>query len=373
MNQNSNLSSIADLVKFISNNPASGKEGLANAVATRFSLHKQRSVYVGRDFAIRFSTANTSSFSNVVLSLSALRQYDDKPFIVCVVRPSSMELLLANSTFLKKVSHSSHQLSKLNIKGSFLGHDIIRIFDGLVNEPKNFDELFKRHQDIGWELNLERLVEQTAGITPTGTQFLIGPREETIILRAPELAAKLTGEAEYKRIEQQLSELVARSKSAILQAALINNVNERGNKIEQIITETGNFHALEDISFSLKIGATVLVDVKTKMLSLSSSPKGYNIDKVLSCLSRGNTAFSFFFLGLEPEQGIVRTRLISILDRTIIDLTRVQFHWAGRNSRGVTQLTGDLSVIFSSSFSEHIDIPRACDFLRALIRLTRER
>lgn len=371
MNQDRHRSSIAELLKFIrayiQSSPGAEKDDLAKAVSKQFKLTKQRSVFAGEDFAIRFSTANTGSFSNVVLSLSALRQYDHKPFIVCVVKPDGVEFFLANSTFLKKISHSSHQLSTVNIKGSFLGHDILREFDGIQNSPDNFPQLFELHQKIGWELNLERLVEATAGIVPTGVQFVIGPEEETNILRAPELASRLSQEGEYRDIAVRLADLVENSKAEILQAARIDNVNQRGNRIEQIITEVGNFHDLEDLSFQLQIGATVLVDVKTKMLTLSSSPKGYNIDKILSCLARGNTAFSFFFIGLDPDRQQVKTRLVSILDKTIIGCTRVQFHWAGRNSRGVTQLTGDLSVFFSPSFREAIDVGNAQNFLKALI------
>ena len=363
-------SSISEFLKFIqeyvSNNPGIEKDKLSEAAAQGFKLTKQRSVFAGRDFAVRFSTANTGSFSNVVLSLSALRQYDDKPFIICIVRPDAVELLLANSTFLKKISHSSHQLTKVNIKGSFLGHDILRSFDGIPNNLENFPELFELHQRIGWDLNLERLVEATSEIVPTGAQFVIGPEELANILKAPELASRISQEKEYAEIAEQLARVVLKTKEAILQAARIDNVNQRGNKIEQIITEVGNFHGLEDISYTLKIGATVLVDVKTKMLTLSSAPKGYNIDKILSCLAKGGTAFSFFFIGLDPDRNDVKTSLVSILDKTIIGCTRVQFHWAGRNSRGVTQLTGDLSVVFSPTFRETINVGSAQEFLKSL-------
>jgi hypothetical protein len=63
----------------------------------------------------------------------------------------------------------------------------------------------------------------------------------------------------------------------------------------------------------------------------------------------------------------VVTCLVSIFDKTILNATRVQFHWAGRNSRGVTQLTGDISSLFRSNFIESIDIDQAQDFLQRLI------
>src|SRR5262249_1024044 len=142
------------------------------------------------------------------------------------------------------------------------------------------------------------------------------------------------------------------------QAATIDNVNIRGNQIEQIITNAGNFHRAEDISEALASGTTVKVDVKTKLIGLGSSPKAYNIDKFLTQLANGNTVFSFLFLGINLSAGTIATKLISFLDNSIVNATRIQFHWAGRNSRGVTQLTGDFNSVFSAAYSENVDVQR---------------
>ena len=156
---------------------------------------------------------------------------------------------------------------------------------------------------------------------------------------------------------------------AILDAGTIENINLRGNRIEQIITGAGNFHSPEDLSRTLTSGSEVKVDIKTKILSLVSNPKGYNIDKALKMLASGDTAFSFFFVGIHTESRYVVTCLVSILDETILNATRVQFHWAGRNSRGVTQLTGNLSRVFAPDFSETIDVRHARQFLEGLLDL----
>jgi hypothetical protein len=87
---------------YISSHTNSSKSELARATQLQFDLSKERSVYCGDYFSIRFSSANGKSFSNVVLSLSALQKYDSKPFIVCIVRKETIELLLANTTFLVK-------------------------------------------------------------------------------------------------------------------------------------------------------------------------------------------------------------------------------------------------------------------------------
>lgn len=187
---------------YVASNPGCTKDEILKATVTQFLLIKERSVFYRKEFAVRFSSAQGATFSNCILSLSTLRKYDHAPFIVCVVRPNVVELLLANSTFLKK-----------------------------------------------------------------------------------------------------------------------------------------------------------------------SSPKGYNIDKVLKVLASGNSVFSFFFVGINLELRYVTTCLVSVLDKSILNATRVQFHWAGRSSRGVTQLAGNLNRVFDNDFSEMIDIQQAQEFLQRLIDL----
>lgn len=68
-----------------------------------------------------------------MLSLSNLRKYDDRPFIACVVTPTENFCLMANTTLLKKISHTSQQLRENNIRGSFNGSDIAREFEGIID------------------------------------------------------------------------------------------------------------------------------------------------------------------------------------------------------------------------------------------------
>jgi hypothetical protein len=364
---------ISELVKFIegyvAGHPRCSKEELSNVVAKEFELQKERKVYVCRDFAVRFSSASGPSFSNVVLSLSALQKYDTIPFVICIVRPSGAEFVLANSSFLKKISHSSHQLRVDNVRGSFLGHDIVREVGGIANTPSNFEKLFSIHQASSWEENLTRLVRATGNIAPTGARFAPSEQECVRILSSADLALSLSGSPEYLDLGTNLNDKALQNASEILEAAQIDNINKRGNTIEQIITKAANIHGLEDLTFTLRIGTRVLVDVKTKVLALTSSPKGYNIDKFLATLAEGNTVFAFFFIGIDVENHRLVTRLVSVLDRTILNATRIQFHWAGRNSRGVTQLTGDLTPLFERGFRELIELDNARVFLQKLIDL----
>lgn len=127
-------SACKNLVKFILEEaPIHNKKAVEDAVLKKFNLTKDRKVFHNESFAVRFSFSKSSSdkFSNTVLSLSTLEKYDKIPFFVVLVRKNAQNLiLLANSTFLKKVSHSSKLLRVDNIKGSFNGFDIIRDYNG---------------------------------------------------------------------------------------------------------------------------------------------------------------------------------------------------------------------------------------------------
>ncbi|MBD2093318.1 hypothetical protein H6F67_26080 [Microcoleus sp. FACHB-1515] len=369
--ESSYISSISELIAFFEQykqqRSSFSKDAVVSATTEKFNLRKNRSVYYNDRFAIRFSAASGSSFSNTIAGLSRLRLYDQLPFFVCVVRPEDIELLLANSTFLKKISHSSQRLRFDNVCGSFLGHDILRKYEGIANIPQNFEQLFLIHQEFTWEENLARLVEATNNIVPTGSRYTPTPQEKSNILASADLAHMLSSNSEYISLGTTLNQLVEENKTAILEAGRINNVNVRGNQIEQIVTNAANFHGVEDLSYTLSFGSRVLIDIKTKILTLASSPKGYNIDKALKILGTGNTVFCFFFIGLSLEGQAVSTRLISALDSSVLNSTRIQFHWAGRNSRGVTQLTGDLSFIFSPDHYENINVEQAKNFLQELI------
>ena len=136
------------------NDGINDKGRLSRLVAERFALTTDHSVFYCADFAIRFSSAAQPSFSNTVLSLSNLKKFDDRPFVVCLVTPTTNHCLLANTTFLKKISHSSEELRENNIKGSFNGSDIIREFEGIQNTAANLERLFQIHAPIGFDGNL---------------------------------------------------------------------------------------------------------------------------------------------------------------------------------------------------------------------------
>ena len=128
-------------------------------------------------------------------------------------------------------------------------------------------------------------------------------------------------------------------------------------------------HRLDDQIFPLAGNNRLIVDIKTKLLDRHSAPKAYNIDKMLRLLAEGDTVFAFFFIGLDAAHHTISTRLVSIFDPVILRATRIQHHWAGRQSRGVTQLTGDLSRIFLRDYHPGVEVAEG----QALLRLFLER
>ena len=115
-------------------------------------------------------------------------------------------------------------------------------------------------------------------------------------------------------------------------------------------------------------GFVTETDIKTKVLFLQSAPKAYNIDKLLRFLSEEESVYLLFLIGI-AEDDEIHTKLISVFDSELLDATKVQFHWAGRSSRGVTQFDGHEleKIIFSNQIT--IDAGKATEYLEYLISL----
>ncbi len=382
---------LSELIDFIRRQDGiNDKIALSALVGERFRCVKDRSVYYTRDFAVRFCKAKSAAFSNTVLSLSALQKYDDRPFIVCVSAPGKNYLLLANSTFLSKISHSSRELRTDNIKGSFNGSDILRTFGGIPNTPENFEVLFGIHQNITFEENLERLVASTHGIVPTGRKFDVSAADRLdAVLSAPERAAAFARSADYIDLLADLNERTRRYQSEILVAACIENVNLRGRIIEYIIAGANREmrgklidSLLNKAEFPRLVTRDGLgdyskdypdyrteTDIKTKIMALTSAPKGYNLDKMLEFLSRDDTVFMIYLVGIDYQRKSIKTKLISMFQETLVDNTVIQTHWAGRNSRGVSQFSGQAVKRIILHEGNTIDVKKAKAFLERVIAL----
>lgn len=381
---------LRDFVRFVAERDGiNDKSRLAKDAAKHFGMTKDGAPYYCNDFAVRFSSSAKPTFSNTVTALSKLQKFDDRPFVVCLVTPTANHCFLANTTFLKKISHSSEKLRVDNIRGNFNGSDIIRSFEGIPNNAANLERLFEIHAGIGFEGNLARLVEATNNISPTGKKLAIGTAEQTAILSAPKRAASFVSSADAQTLKAELDAKVEKFKNEILLASLIENVNVRGRIIEYLIAGEDErlrgelIHALKNREKGIPAFKTenalgdyqrifdayhTETDVKTKIMILNSNPKAYNIDKMLEFLAHDKSVFMFYFVGVDATK-IVNTVLVSMFETNLLNCTIVLRHWAGRNSRGVTQFEGKTINSLISNPTSAIDRDAATAFLRGLIAL----
>jgi len=361
------------------------KSKLTKMVVEEFALTRDRSVFYCNDFAVRFSTARSRNFSNTVAGLSKLQK-----FVVCLVTPTENHLLLANSSLLCKVSHSSQELRVDNIRGSFNGSDIAKDLDGIENNADNLRTLFDVHSEIGFEENLPRLVETTNNISPTGKKFSVSAQCRPTIMDAPERASEFIGSDEFTILKSELDTKVKEFKNEILVASLIENVNIRGRVIEYLIAghddqlrkalldalRTREPNGLPKFKTDNTLGDYQRIfdrfhtetDVKTKIMVLSSNPKAYNIDKLLEFLSMEQSVFMFYFVGVALEED-VKTALVSIFHTELLATTITLRHWAGRHSRGVTQFNGSVVNQIIRHPTNNVDVEGATIFLKNLIEL----
>lgn len=381
-----------EFVDYIVNHaPQHNKQIVEDDVSAHFNLTKDRKVYHNEYFAVRFSYSKSAShsFSNTVLSLSVLEKYDKIPFFVVLVRQSSTNLiLLANTTFLKRISHSSQELSMTNIKGSFNGSDIMRDYDDMKNEPENFDYLFALHQGLDWEDNLSRLVDASSNIKAVNQKFEPTQQEKANMFDSINRASSFVKSNNFNVLEDDLNERCNKCRNEILIASHIENTNIRGRLIESLITSSDaerevvieNLHNLEAAlpSYDTKNGlgdyyrefdnGDTYTDIKTKVVYLNSNPKAYNVDKFLKQMADSKSVFLFFFIGID-EQSIFKTLLCSVYHGKLIDNTILQFHWAGRNTRGVAQFNGTSieEMLKEENFVNDIDVQKSKTFLQELL------
>ena len=369
------------------------KEFLTEIIEKQFDLHKPSkgaAVFCCDYFAIRFCSAKgkTDSVSNTVMKFAFCKDYDSIPLLVCVVGPEQNFMRLANATFIKKVSHSSLKLRVDNIRGNLNYPDIMKEYNGISNEPENFEKLFKIHSQIGFDKNLVRIVEATKEISPTGKKFTPTEEQKRIILEAPERAYDFIVSNAYAELKEDLDKKTesAASDIQLIERQYSHDVKLRGNLVEYFIKSTDEKHkkelrekiknneVIDDLvvenglgDYSVqKDGYSIETDIKSKVTTLNSAPKGYNVDKLLEFLSDPTSIYLLYIVAMNGEEK-PQTELSSIFQKQIMDKTRIQHHWAGRNSRGVAQFEGHSLEYFVEDSNVRIEIEEAKNFLRKLL------
>lgn len=341
------------------------KGELVDSVAKDISLSKDgRSLFFSEKAAVRFSYVDGTSFSNTVLSLKMVLKYDDRPIIVVVLRPNTIEYRLANSTFINKISHSSKTLEEDNIRGSFNGTDIIGTINGLSNRHENFDELFEYHSTIPTIENIKRIVASTKGIEPKSKKTLVSNKTE-FVENTLATYSSLSSDKEVKAILEKLNRQTIEKRGEIIEASKIDNVNIRGNKIEKIITGASSDHGLGDLSFDGRL--KVNIDIKSKLSDRQSSPKAYNIDKFLDTLLKPSSVLLLYILVIDVNNNMIHSALVSPLHPMVINASRIQHHWAGRDTRGVIQFSGEIAKVIDEDDPLKISRKEASLFLNLLV------
>ncbi len=378
---------VQDFISTVKKNVGIGnKDILAEKVKNQFGLEKKGAIYYCDSFAVRFcSTKNhTDSVSNTVMSIKHIRGFDGIPLFVCVVGPDNNYLRLANATFIKQVSHSSKKLREDNIVGNINYSDIMKDYNGEINTGDNYEELFKMHSQLGFDGNISRIVSNTNSICPTKGKFVPTLEQRNNILAAPERTIKFFKSDAYIELKRDLDEKTEEATSDI-QLVVQNfghDVKQRGNLVEyfirskdeknkekirekikkqEVIENVVVENGLGDYSVK-KDGYMIETDIKSKVTSLSSAPKGYNIDKLLEFLSKPSSIYLIYIVAINEEEKPV-TELSSIFQKQILEKTKIQHHWAGRNSRGVAQFDGNSLEYFMNDSEQMIEIEEAKKFL----------
>lgn len=302
-----------------------------------------------------------SSSSNTVTSLKNILKHDDVPFVAVFLDPNGVRFKLMNSSLVKKVSHSSQKLTQLRIVGSINGSDIVNEWAGITNDGRSLEELFALHVEEDPQENLERIVEATQGIV--GRAAATAPDWELVQKHLAE-GPDLLDEETMAEIEQQLVERSALVQQEILECAKRTTPKAFGDCVERIILDWEPGHALGDITYN---NGRVAVDIKARQAGKASSPKAFNVQKLVDHLSAGPGAALFLMVTVDVDQNTVRTNLIHMLHPDLLPLYWHDDRWSGRNSLGTLALRGDVDAVLNAPMRLELDAPAAIARLKALL------
>lgn len=386
-----NTTIIQSFIDEVENSTGIGnKDIVANTIEAKFHLSRKGAIYYCDDFAVRFCStkSKTDSVSNTVMALKHIKFFDKIPLFVCVVGQNSNYIRLVNATFIKKVSHSSKNLREDNIVGNINYSDIMKKYDGIDNSENYYEQLFNIHKQISFSDNLRRIVQETNNIVPSRKKFIPTEEQRRIILEAPDRAYDFIKSDTYSKLKSDLDEKTRAAESDIqlIEMHYSHDVKLRGNLVEYFIKSSDEKHkkelrekiknneVIDDLTVENRLGDysvkkdgySIETDIKSKVTKLSSAPKGYNVDKLLEFLSDPTSIYLLYIVAMNGKDKPL-TELTSIFQEQILDKTRIQHHWAGRNSRGVAQFEGHSLEYFIEDDNVRIEIEKARSFLKRLL------
>lgn len=84
----------------------------------------------------------------------------------------------------------------------------MREFEGIENIPENFEFLYNSHENYTFEENLDRLVEATNNIAPTGKRFVPTELQVECIRESVDRAISFLNSVEYGVLNDDLNDRV---------------------------------------------------------------------------------------------------------------------------------------------------------------------
>ncbi|MBK9273030.1 MAG: hypothetical protein IPM49_00630 [Flavobacteriales bacterium] len=301
------------------------------------------------------------STSNTITSLKNILKHDELPFVAVFLDKSAVRFKLANSSLIKKASHSSQGITLERIKGSINGGDILNTLGDVLNEHAHLAELFAQHKDEDHAEHRERIVEATQAIKGRAPAT---PPDWDAVEENLRDGSGLLDKAILEEIRRTLFDRVASMRQAILACASHTSPKAFGDCVERMILSTDPAHALGDILFA---NGRVAVDIKGRKAGVPSSPKAFNVQKLVDHLSKGPGAALFFTVTVDVQAGTVACTLIHMLHPELMKHYWHDVRWSGRGSLGTLSLKGDLSAVLNTTERLDLDAPAAITRLRELL------
>jgi hypothetical protein len=311
-------------------------------------------------FALRLARSKGIALPNTILGFKRLLKHDAEPIVIVQVYGQSIRFLLANSTLVAKVSHSSVGLTATTIVGSINGTDVLPASrGGVANTGHNLAALFAVHQAADKASELARIVQATRSISSWRAYWTID--WELVRTNLEKANAAAATAIPHAQLEALLTE-VEQEHGAILELAQRTPGKLPGKKIEQLLTNTMVRHAFGDVSTT---DGLFEVDIKAHRQGTSSNPKAFNMDKVLRLLHERPVMPLYLFVVVGDAQ--LQCRYLPMLHQNVLGHTRWQNRWSGRNAYGGTQLTGEWPTTTTGTHAYTMDVDSAITRLKAWV------
>lgn len=158
-----NLAELVDcILQWRNATPNGSKRLLADALVAKTDLQLDKALLVGSQCVLRISQMQEAgNEANAIAAFHKICDYDDKPVLVCLLTSRGMRLVLANTSFIAKVSERSYKLTNDNLVGGVLESDLMSAVDGVANLPANFEQLWAAHAASDRAANIARIVAAT--------------------------------------------------------------------------------------------------------------------------------------------------------------------------------------------------------------------